>query len=167
MAKHLIESHGLKLYKAELEDVEQLRKSLSNENLREISELYHDTPERLLPSMLDGDMAHVVKSGDTVLAFCGVYDGVMWTMFSKEIRKNWRRFVRASPELITFYHHFYETLHCQVWSENEFIHNWLVHLGFIPEFAETDHYNNTLVHFVRCNFTGNSIHSDVSRPVMH
>lgn len=167
MVKPIIKSHGLNLYTAEIGDVNQLLNSLSNENLREISELYHDSPARLLPELLNSDMSHVVKVDDKVIAFCGVRNGVMWTMFSKEIRYHWRSFVRASPALIGFYHNFYEILKCEVWEKNTFIHNWLVYLGFLPEFMETDESNNTVIHFVRCNFVESSIDSKTSRPVMH
>ena len=167
MAKLIMEERGLNLYKAEIEDVNQLINSLSDENLREISELYHDTPRRFLPELLNSDMSHVVKIDDKVIAFCGVRDGFMWTMFSKDIRRHWRLFVRASPSLIAFYHKFYDVLQCQVWEENTFIHNWLIHLGFIPEFMQTDEYKNTVIQFVRCNFLQSIIDSEVSRPVMH
>ena len=167
MAKPIMQSHGLELYHAELEDVYALKRNLSKENLREIVELYEDTPEELLPRLLEGDMAHAVKFDGEVMALCGVDQGVMWTMFSKGIRKHWRSFVKASPELVDFYHHFYPSLYCNVWSENTFIHNWLVHLGFLPEIIFEDDNGNLTVHFVRCIFDADSVDSATSRPVMH
>lgn len=142
--------------------------NLSKENLREISELYEDTVERLLPDLMDREMSHVVKADGEVIAMCGVdQGGVMWTMFSKKIRKHWRSFVKASPELIQFYHAFYPTIYCNVWSENTFIHNWLIHLGFMPDVLLTDQNENITVHFVRCIDDTISIVSRSSRPVMH
>lgn len=168
MADPLMQSHGLQLHHATLEDVHQLLANLSKENLREIDELYEDEPERLLMEILEtSEMSHVVKVGDEVIAFCGVKDEVMWTMFSTAIRKYWRSFVRASPKLINFYHCFYDPIHCYVWSENTFIHNWLVHLGFVPHSIYVDDNDNRTVHFVRCNYTIDHVHSDSSRPVMH
>lgn len=167
MVKPLLQSHGLKLYQAELGDIEALMQNLSKENLREIYELYEDTPERLLPDLLDGEMTHVVKVDGEVIAICGVDHSIMWTMFSKKIRKHWRSFVKASPSLIDFYHCFYPTLYCNVWSENTFIHNWLVHLGFYPEVLLTDENENMTVHFVRCIEDTYSVDSATSRPVMH
>lgn len=167
MVKPILKSHGLELYQAELEDVYALKSNLSKENLREIVELYEDTPEELLPRLLEGEMTHAVKFDGEVMALCGVDHGVMWTMFTKGIRKHWRSFVKASPELVDFYHHFYPSLSCNVWSENTFIHNWLVHLGFIPEFIFEDDNGNLTVHFVRCILDTDSVHSATSRPVMH
>ena len=167
MAKPILESHGLKLYQAGLEDVYALKNNLSKENLREIVELYEDTPEELLPRLLEGDMTHAVKFDGEVMALCGVDRGVMWTMFAKDIRKHWRSFVKASPELVGFYHNFYPSLYCNVWSENQFIHNWLVHLGFLPDSISEDDNKNLTVHFVRCIFDADSVDSNTSRPVMH
>ena len=54
MVKPILKSHGLELYQAELEDVYALKSNLSKENVREIVELYEDTPEELLPRLLEG-----------------------------------------------------------------------------------------------------------------
>ena len=168
MVKPLIKSHGLELHHAKLGDVELLHGNLSKENLREIRELYEDDPNRLLLDLLDREMSHVVTADGEVIAMCGVdQGGVMWTMFAKSIRKHWRSFVKASPELILFYHNFYPILYCNVWSQNTFIHNWLIHLGFFPDVMLEDHNKNITVHFVRCVEDTISIVSESSRPVMH
>ena len=147
----------------------QLRLLLVGEAHRgDLRELYEDDPNRLLPDLLDREMSHVITADGEVIAMCGVdQGGVMWTMFAKSIRKHWRSFVKASPELILFYHNFYPILYCNVWSQNTFIHNWLIHLGFIPDVMLEDHNKNITVHFVRCVEDTISIVSESSRPVMH
>lgn len=167
MARPIISSHGLDLYNTTDEDVGSLLGSLSKENLREISELYQTTPEEMFKRLMAGEMIHSVKMGDEVVALSGVIDGVMWSMFSRKIRKHWRLFVKASPDLIQFYHYFYPSLHCHVWSENVFVHNWLIHLGFVPDSLLTDSEQNVTVVFVRCNSPTSAIFSPISRPVMH
>ena len=168
MDKPLLKSHGLELYHAKLGDTELLGAKLSKENLREIRELYKSEPDVLLTDLLSREMSHVVKAQGEVIAICGVdQNGVLWTMFSREIRKHWRSFVKASPALIQFYHNFYPTLYCNVWSENVFVHNWLIHLGFLPDVLLTDSNDNTTIHFVRCIQGTISVVSESSRPVMH
>ena len=167
MARPIISSHGLELYQATDEDVGSLLASLSKENVREIDELYQTTPELLFDRLMGGEMIHSVKMNGEVVAISGIIEGVMWSMFSKKIRKHWRLFVKASPDLVQFYHYFYPTLHCQVWSENVFVHNWLIHLGFVPDSLMTDHNENVPGDFVRCNSPTSGIFSPLSRPGMH
>lgn len=144
-----------------------LHKTLSTENIREFQILYQTDPLESLLSVLDDPMAHVIKSQDQVLAICGVNDGQLWTVFSKDIKKHWRTFVKASPKLINFYHQFYDELWCEVWTENTFIHNWLVHLGFDIQYVVDYSNGQQALRFVRCKHWGNEFDSGPSRPVIH
>jgi hypothetical protein len=167
MAKPLVKHGQFELHKLKQKHIGPFVKNMSLENLREFHVLYEADPYEGLLSALEDDLCHAVLVGSDVAAICGVYDGVMWSLFSKDIKKHWRTFVRASPKLINFYHNFHDELQCQVWDENTFIHNWLVHLGFQPEFIATDDRGYTTVNFVRCNYWFDDVHSKASRPVMH
>jgi hypothetical protein len=72
-----------------------------------------------------------------------------------------------SPTVIDFYHNFYDQIDAIVWDEHSFIHNWLVHLGFEPQFIQEDNRGMRTVHFVRCNYWYGDVDSGSSRPVMH
>lgn len=167
MAEPLIKSHGLELHRFRPMHVMPLYENLSDENKREFDIVYQMDPlEAMLASMRD-QMVFVVTRGDKVLALTGIDDGQMWSIFSKHMRQNWVRFVRASPELIKFYHHFYDWIHCDVWTENEMIHQWLAHLGFDPQSMIELNNKQQLVRFVRCKTESNNVQSLLSRPVMH
>ena len=138
---------------------------MSKENIREFAVVYKMNILEALILALDDDLCHAVEVKGVPVALCGVHEGVLWTMFSKDIRKHWRSFVKASPRLVEFYHSFYDKLYCNVWEENVFILNWLVHLGFEPySIEEREH---SIVNFVRCNRIEYGVGSKESRPVMH
>jgi hypothetical protein len=165
MANAIIKAGKIELHRFKGKHVFPLFHNMSDQNLNEFKELYRrDILEELLDSLSD-DLCHVIEIEGVPIAICGVRDQVLWTMFTKDIRKHWRSFVKESPRLIQFYHVFYDELYCNVWDQNVFIHNWLVHLGFEPiGLTEGRH---TVVNFVRCNSLANDIDSEESRPVMH
>lgn len=167
MAKSLLKHGDFELHKLKRKHIGPFVQNISPENLREFHVLYEADPYEGLLSAVEDDLSHAVMFGNDVAAVCGVYEGVMWSMFSNDISKHFRTFVRASPKLVNFYHSFYDELQCQVWDENVFIHNWLVHLGFEPQFISTDDRGYTTVNFVRCNYWYDNVHSKTSRPVMH
>ena len=142
-------------------------RNLSLENLREFQVLYEENPLENMFAALEDELSHVVTKGDDIIAMLGVYDGVLWCMFSKEIKKHWRGFVRMSPKIIAFYHNFYDDLDTVVWDQNTFVLNLMVHLGFEPRLIEEDERGLSTVHFVRCKYPDDEFHSHSSRPVMH
>lgn len=165
MDKPIIKVGDIELHHYRGRHVFPLFENMSKENIREFAVVYKMNILEALISALDDDLCHVVEVKGTPVAICGVREGVLWTMFSKDIRKHWRSFVKASPRLVKFYHSFYDKLYCNVWEENVFILNWLVHLGFEPySIEEREH---PIVNFVRCNRIEYGVGSKESRPVMH
>ena len=167
MAKALLKHGEFELHKMEEKHVIPFCNNLSPQNIREFQVLYEEDPLSSLYDVLNDDLAHVVTVEGRPVAALGVYEGVVWVMFSRDVKKYWRSFVRMSPKILRFYHQFYEQLDAIVWDENTFIHNWLVHLGFEPQFIEEDNRGMRTVHFVRCNYWYDDIDSGPSRPVMH
>lgn len=163
----LLRSHGLELVKLQPRHIMSFYQNMSDENLREFGEVYELDPLEALKSTLHDQMVFAVTRNKEVLAITGVNDGLMWSLFSKNMRRNWVRFARASVSLINFYHHFYDEIECHVWTENEMIHQWLAHLGFEPVGISELLNSQKLVHFVRCKTTQDNVHSLLSRPVMH
>lgn len=167
MAKPIIQSDGLELHPLKAKHVIPFCNNLSPENVREFQVLYKSDPVEALMDVLNDDLVHVVTFNGEILAVCGMDDNQLWTLFSRNIKKHWRKFVKASPVLINFYHHFYDEITCDVWSENEFIHSWLIMLGFDSQFIGSTPDGEQIVHFVRCNSWYYDIDSDTSRPVIH
>ena len=167
MDKPIIESHGLGLYKLKPKHIIPFYNDISEENIRELKVVYQVEPLEALLTLVDRQMVFVVERNHKPLAITGVDDsGTMWSLFSKSLRKNWVRFARASPDLITFYHHFHDVLTCQVWTENEMIIQWLAHLEFEPDsFFQSGEIE--MAQFVRCKTEQTNVYSLLSRPVMH
>lgn len=169
-AKPLIESHGLALHKLRRKHIIPFYENLSTDNIKELEQAYGLDRENQLPMLLhlaDEQMVFVVTKGEKILAMTGLTEeGMMWAMFSKDMHKNWVRFARASPELIRYYHHFFDEIECRVWIRNGMIHQWLAHLGF-EAIGMSGVDGVDFVHFVRCKENQDNVHSLMSRPVMH
>ena len=168
--KPLIESHGLALHKLRRKHIIPFYENLSTANIKELELAYGLDREKQLTMLLrsvDDQMVFAVTKGEKVLAITGLTEeGMMWSMFSKDMRKNWVSFARASPELIRYYHHFFDEIECRVWIRNGMIHQWLAHLGF-EAIGMSGVDGVDFVHFVRCKEIQDNVHSLVSRPVMH
>lgn len=167
MGDPVIESHGLQLYPLKPKHIIPFHDDLSEENIKELRVVYKIDPLEALLELIGRQMVFVVERKGKPLAVTGIdEDGCMWALFSKSLKKNWVRFARASPELIRFYHHFYDELSCQVWTENEMILQWLVHLGFEAEILFNSD-DAEIAQFVRCKTEQSNVYSLLSRPVMH
>jgi len=167
MGDPVIESHGLQLYPLKPKHIIPFHDDLSEENIKELRVVYKIDPLEALLELIGRQMVFVVERKGKPLAVTGIdEDGCMWALFSKSLKKNWVRFARASPELIRFYHHFYDELSCQVWTENEMILQWLVHLGFETEILFNSG-DAEIAQFVRCKTEQSNVYSLLSRPVMH
>jgi hypothetical protein len=88
-------------------------------------------------------------------------------MFSKDMRKHWVSFARASIKLMAFYNLLHPRLTCDVWTENHMIHQWLVSLGFLPERAIQSANGQMVIRFVRCSPEQKSVQTTTLRPVLH
>lgn len=139
--------------------------NMSKQNLREFEVLYKLDPVDSLRGAINEDLAHAVELNGRPIAICGVRDATMWAVFSNDIKRHWRSFVKGSPSVVRFYHNFHDELYCDVWDENIFVHNWLAHLGFLPYATQQEEYR--VVNFVRCNSWNDVVGSSLSRPVMH
>ena len=106
MAKPIIKVDKIELHKFKGKHVFPLYQNMSEQNLKEFEVLYEQDILEALLSALDDDLCHVVEIDKKPVAICGVREQVLWTMFTKDIRKHWRSFVKESPKLIQFYHMF-------------------------------------------------------------
>lgn len=163
-----VESRGLKLVKLEPEHVFAFK--MSKENVREFEVVYQQDPiQSLLEASRHPGSFAVVKDGK-VLAITGIVDakgeGLIWSLFSFEMRNNFIRFARASMDLMEAYHQEYTTLVCDIWVENKMIAQWLAFLGFEPEFGFT-HNGADMVRFVRCCGDFEYELPFAQRPVLH
>ena len=165
MADVILNSHGLDLVKLKPSHIFPFLENLSNENKREFEELYESDPLECLLDCLKDEMVYAIVKGNMPLAITGITeDAQMWALFSKHMKQNWISFARASPDLIGFYHMFYDQILCDVWTKSDMIVQWLGYLGFEPIFLSKD---SETLHFVRCKSVDNNTNSLVSRPVMH
>lgn len=170
--KPILESRGLSLVKLTLDLVDAFLPSLSPENQREFTELYKEDPTLALKAVVGSKISHsfaILKDG-VPLAITGVVDmegeGLIWAMFSTDLRKNFVSFARASFDLMKFYNRQYPTLVCDVWVENEMILQWLTYLGFEIDFGFS-HNGQQMIRFVRGCSDTKSIVTSFQRPVIH
>lgn len=124
-------------------------------------------PAKALYDAAKQDLSHVIVCEGKVVCALGVQEGLFWVMFTNEIKKKWIGLVRQSHRFIAFYHNFYDHLHSDVWSENEFVHQWLMFLGFEPFLTVDTPDNHKVIRFVRCNCAKNNVGFGLSRPAMH
>ena len=171
MADCILESRGLKLVPFEQRHILPFIQNLSAENLREFETLYEVSPLEALYDLAPDELVFVIEKDGKPIAMTGIVlrddSGMMWALFSNDLRKNWISFARASDLLIQFYHTMRENIHAEVWSENEMIHQWLAYLGFEPEcFIEKEN-GQSIIRFVRCQSESNYVQGDLLRPVLH
>jgi len=88
------------------------------------------------------------------------------TVFAEDMKNQFVRFVRASTDLIQFYHSIYPVLNCDVWIENAMIHQWLALLEFHPEFGYEQN-GQQIVRAVRYCSEDETELSSGQRPVVH
>lgn len=154
------------------EIVERFLPQLSQENIDEFTSVLNLEPRAALYSVIDrvGAESYAIMSGDTPVAVTGVVQhhdaDVMWVSFSKDLRKHFVKFTRASPSLIAFYHQKYPELTCDVWVKAEAIMQWLTMLDFEPEFEFTQN-GESMIRFVRHCSEDESIVTSNQRPVVH
>lgn len=167
-----VKSRELELVELLPEMVPGFVENLSPENVREFKEVYQSDPgsELLLMAENRNQKSYAVVQGDKVLAVTGIVDmrgeGLIWALFSKDLRRSFVRFARASMTLMDFYHKDYSTLVCDIWVENDMIAQWLSFLDFEPE-LEFTHNNKPMMRFVR--YCTNDEHKIpfAQRPVLH
>lgn len=162
------ESRGLRL--APLTPEHILSFKMSKENVREFAEVYKENPIHSLLEASKDPGTYAVLKGDEVLAITGIVnmrgEGLVWALFSQNMRKHFVRFARASEDLMEMHHQTYTTLVCDIWIQSTAIAQWLVFLGFEPEF-EFQHNGQQMVRFVRCCAEVDYELPFGQRPVLH
>lgn len=168
----VLSSRGLNLVGLTCEIVERFVPRIAKASLEEFETVVQLDPRNTFMNLLthDGCECYAIMSEDTPLALTGVtrcadYD-VMWVCFSEDLRKHFVKFMRASPDLITYYHQRYPELACDVWAKAQPMIEWLVMLDFEPEF-EFAHNGHPMVHFVRYCSDEESVVTSPQRPVVH
>ena len=170
MAKPFLEERGLKLVAFEERHILPFASNLSPENVREFEALYAKSPIESLRSCLEMPMVFTVEKDGQPLAVTGLIMTTscaqMWALFSKDLRKHWVSFARASQKLIEYYHLMHPSIAADVWTENEMIHQWLVHLGFLPEAVIQAGNGQMVIRFVRCSPEQKSVQTTTLRPML-
>jgi hypothetical protein len=170
--KPILESRGLSLIRLTPELVNSFVPNLSGENVKEFAEVYREDPKLALKAVAASKKAHsfAVMKGEEPLAITGVVDlhgeGLIWAVFSNELRRGFVSFARASLDLMAFYNRQFPTLICDVWAQNEMIIQWLCYLGFDPDFA-FEHNGHEMIRFVRSCPDNKSVVTSGQRPVIH
>lgn len=167
MVKPILEKCGLQLVPFEEKHLMPFLLDMSPESKRELRVAYEIEPHFALSSALEYERVYAVIRDGHPLAVTGLDKGFMWALFSKGLRRNWYRFVKASPALVEYYHGFDKELICDIWARNGMIAQWLTHLGFEP-IAHVDSDNGSeFVRFVRCDRETGRVLTFPSRPVIH
>ncbi len=171
MAKPFIEERGLSLVDFDEGHIADFVKNISGENMREFESLYKLSPTEALKGVVGDPFVFTVLKEERPVAITGLVlhsdHAQMWAIFSKELRNHWISFARASRKLVEFYHGFHQELRSDVWTENDMIHQWLLHLGFMPEDVIEAKNGQSVVRFVRCGSVPKSVQTATSRPVLH
>lgn len=163
-----VEIRGLRAVKLTANHV--LSFKMSKENIREFAEVYKQDPIAALLEVSEHQSSFAVLKDDQVLAITGIVDmrgeGLIWSLFSEDMRKHFVKFARASEQLMDIYHDAYTTLVCDIWVNSHMIAQWLAFLGFEPEFEFT-HNGQNMVRFVRCCADVDYEIPFGQRPVLH
>lgn len=171
MGKALIEERGLTLVAFDPAHIQPFVEDISAENMREFESLYQVSPTEALEGIAHEPLIFTVMREERPVAITGLIlhseDALMWCLFSKELKKHWISFARASRKLIEFYHTLHPNLRSEVWTENNMIHQWLLHLGFWPQDIVEMPNGQSVVRFVRCGSESKSVQTSTSRPVLH
>lgn len=169
MAKAFLEERGLRLVALEQRHILPFVSNISSENLREFETLYNLSPLEALESVCGDPLVYAVEKDGQALAITGIDadHGFIWAVFSNDMRKHWISFARASIKLMEFYNLLHPRLICDVWSESQMIHQWLVSLGFLPECDMETTNGQLVIRFVRCSPKVKSDETVTLRPVLH
>jgi hypothetical protein len=171
MAKPILESNGLSMVPFEQRHVQPFVSDLSPENLREFETLYEVSAYEALSGVVGEALVFAVELDGVPVAVTGLtlqkHDGQMWALFSNQLRKKFVSFVKFSYKLVGFYHTLTPDIRADIWTENHMIHQWAVHLGFVPVCDIEMQNGQTVVRFVRCNPRATHAHGSTSRPVLH
>lgn len=171
----LLSSRGLDLVRFKGCHVFPFVQNLSAESKREIKEVYNLDPLEALVPLVKDPLTHCVVKDKIPMAVVGLNEsppdddgrvGHIWALFSEDIKKNRLAFLRASKDLIAYYHEQFPTITGCIWDQNLSIVNWMMYLKFRP-FVVEEVRGKTLINFVRCNSQSFKSERELSRPVLH
>jgi hypothetical protein len=172
MDKVLLNYGKLKMVPIQKRHIIPLYSTMSKENLFEAEAVYKIDLMKTLIEQTDIPDVFIVEDEKEPLAIIGIQgisaqQGLMWSMFSKNLKQNWRAFVKASPSLINYLHTHYHEIIVDTWMGNNKMVKWLDWLGFdmLGSYENENGFN--IIHFVRCNPERNNVYAFPSRPVIH
>lgn len=172
MDKILIKHGGLKMVPIQKRHIIPMYSTMSVENLFEAEAVYKIDLMKALIQYSETPDVFVVENDKEPLAIVGVtgithQKGIMWSVFSENMKSNWFSFVKASPKLIDFLHTHYHEIVVDTWEGNHKMLQWLGWLGFelTEMYANENGFN--MAHFVRCNQHRKNVYAFASRPVIH
>ena len=163
-----LKSRGLKLEKLTVRHVDLFMMDISTETAKEFEFVYELEPYNAFLDLVGFDGQYAITKDGHVLGLSGVWEeeegGLMWAVFTNEMKRNFVKFARASKDLRDFYLSKYDQVFCAVWSESHMIMQWLAFLGFTPC---DQHWQNgqTLIRFC-CKRDKSDLPSG-QRPVIH
>ena len=172
MDKVLISHGSLRMVPIQRRHIIPMYSTMSVENLFEAEAVYKIDLMKTLIEQADIPDVFIIENDKEPLAIVGVQGithqkGLMWSMFSENMKDNWFSFVKASPKLIDFLHTHYHEIVVNTWEGNHKMLQWLGWLGFelTEMYANENGFN--MAHFVRCNQHRKNVYAFSSRPVIH
>ena len=172
MDKVLISHGSLRMVPIQRRHIIPMYSTMSVENLFEAEAVYKIDLMKTLIEQADIPDVFIIENDKEPLAIVGVQGithqkGLMWSMFSENMKDNWFSFVKASPKLIDFLHTHYHEIVVDTWEGNHKMLQWLGWLGFelTEMYANENGFN--MAHFVRCNQHRKNVYAFSSRPVIH
>jgi len=172
MDKILISHGSLRMVPIQRRHIIPMYSTMSVENLFEAEAVYKIDLMKTLIEQADIPDVFIIENDKEPLAIVGVQGithqkGLMWSMFSENMKDNWFSFVKASPKLINFLHTHYHEIVVNTWEGNHKMLQWLGWLGFdlTEMYANENGFN--MAHFVRCNQHRKNVYAFSSRPVIH
>jgi len=172
MDKILISHGSLRMVPIQRRHIIPMDSTMSVENLFEAEAVYKIDLMKTLIEQADIPDVFIIENDKEPLAIVGVQGithqkGLMWSMFSENMKDNWFSFVKASPKLIDFLHTHYHEIVVDTWEGNHKMLQWLGWLGFelTEMYANENGFN--MAHFVRCNQHRKNVYAFSSRPVIH
>ena len=172
MDKILVSHGSLRMVPIQRRHIIPMYSTMSVENLFEAEAVYKIDLMKTLIEQADIPDVFIIENDKEPLAIVGVQGithqkGLMWSMFSENMKDNWFSFVKASPKLIDFLHTHYHEIVVDTWEGNHKMLQWLGWLGFelTEMYANENGFN--MAHFVRCNQHRKNVYAFSSRPVIH
>ena len=172
MDKILISHGSLRMVPIQRRHIIPMYSTMSVENLFEAEAVYKIDLMKTLIEQADIPDVFIIENDKEPLAIVGVQGithqkGLMWSMFSENMKDNWFSFVKASPKLINFLHTHYHEIVVDTWEGNHKMLQWSGWLGFklTEMYANENGFN--MAHFVRCNQHRKNVYAFSSRPVIH